>query len=34
MLLAVETMAAEEVDISMAEVVAEDVEKDVDGVEE
>ena len=34
MLLAVETVAAEEVDISMAEVVSEDVEEEVDEVDE
>ena len=34
MLLAVNTVAAEEVDISMEEVVAEDVEEEVDKVEE
>ena len=34
MLLAVETVASEEVDVSMAEVVAEDVEEEVDKVEE
>ena len=32
MLLAVETVAAEEVEVSMAEVVAEGVEEDVDEV--
>ena len=34
MLLDVETVAAEEVDVSMTEVVAEDVEEEVDEVEE
>ena len=33
-ILAVETVAAEEVDVSMAEVAAEDVEEEVDEVEE
>ena len=33
-LLDVDTMAAEEVDVSMVEVVAEDVEENVDEVEE
>ena len=34
MLLAVETVAVEEVDVSMAEVAAEDTEEEVDKVEE
>ena len=34
MLLAVETVTTEEVGVSMAEVVAEDVEEDVDEVEQ
>ena len=34
MLMSVETVAAEEVDFSMVEVVAEDVEEEVDEVEE
>ena len=34
MLLAVETVAAEEVDVSMSEVVSEDVEEEVDEGEE
>ena len=34
MLLAMETVLAEEVDVSMADVVAEDVEEEVDEVDE
>ena len=34
MLLAVETVAAEEVNVSIAEVVAEDVEEEVEEIEE